>query len=55
VLGSDVSGVFEAVGERVTDLVPFDDVFVSARGTFADYVVAPRRSCIKCPLGLGFN
>jgi NADPH:quinone reductase-like Zn-dependent oxidoreductase len=54
VRGSDVSGVVEAVGERVTDLVPGDDVFGSAQGTFAQYVVAPAAQLIKKPAGLGF-
>src|SRR5215469_10758599 len=55
VRGSDVSGVVEAVGRRVTDLVPGDKVFGSARGTFAQYVVAPAAQLIKKPAGLGFT
>ena len=55
VRGSDVSGVVEAVGQRVTDLVPGDEVFGSARGTFAQYVVAPAAQLIKKPAGLGFT
>jgi NADPH:quinone reductase-like Zn-dependent oxidoreductase len=54
VRGSDVSGVVEAVGQRVTDLVPGDEVFGSARGTFAQYVVAPAAQVIRKPAGLGF-
>jgi NADPH:quinone reductase-like Zn-dependent oxidoreductase len=54
VRGSDVSGVVEAVGQRVTDLVPGDEVFGSARGAFAQYVVAPAAQLIKKPAGLGF-
>jgi NADPH:quinone reductase-like Zn-dependent oxidoreductase len=55
VRGSDVSGVVEAVGQRVTDLVPGDEVFGSARGTFAQYVVAPAAQLAKKPAGLGFT
>jgi len=55
VRGSDVSGVVEAVGQRVTDLVPGDEVFGSARGAFAEYVAAPAAQLIKKPAGLGFT
>jgi len=55
VRGSDVSGVVAAVGQQVTGLVPGDEVFGSARGTFAQYVVAPAAQLIKKPAGLGFT
>ena len=58
VRGSDVAGVVEAVGQRVTDLVPGDEVFGSAgtrAGTFAQYVVAPAAQLIKKPAGLAFT
>jgi len=55
VRGSDVSGVVAAAGSGVTDLVPGDEVFGSARGTFAEYVVAPAAQVIKKPAGLGFT
>jgi NADPH:quinone reductase-like Zn-dependent oxidoreductase len=55
VRGLDVSGVVEAVGQGVTGLVPGDEVFGSARGTFAEYVVAPAAQLIKKPAGLGFT
>jgi len=55
VRGSDVSGVVEAVGERVTGLVPGDEVFGSAQGTFAQYVAAPAAQLIRKPEGLGFT
>jgi NADPH:quinone reductase-like Zn-dependent oxidoreductase len=58
VRGSDVAGVVEAVGRRVTDLVPGDDVFGSTRtqaGAFAQYVVAPAAQLTRKPAGLGFT
>jgi NADPH:quinone reductase-like Zn-dependent oxidoreductase len=55
VRGSDVSGVVEAVGERVADLVPGDEVFGSAQGAFAQYVAAPAAQLIRKPEGLGFT
>jgi NADPH:quinone reductase-like Zn-dependent oxidoreductase len=58
VRGSDVSGVVEAVGGRVTDLVPGDEVLGSTRaraGTFAQYVVAPAAQLVKKPAGLTFT
>ncbi len=54
VRGSDVSGVVEAVGQQVEDLVAGDEVFGSARATFAQYVVAPAAQLIKKPSGLDF-
>jgi NADPH:quinone reductase-like Zn-dependent oxidoreductase len=55
VRGSDVSGVVEAVGQRVTELAPGDEVFGSGRSTFAEYVVAPAHQLVKKPAGLGFT
>jgi NADPH:quinone reductase-like Zn-dependent oxidoreductase len=58
VRGSDIAGVVQAVGQRVTDLAPGDDVLGSARarvGAFAEYVVAPAAQLVKKPAGLGFT
>ena len=63
VRGTDVAGVVEAVGERVTDLQPGDDVLgslwgsstASRSGTFAHYTVAPAAHLVKKPAGLGFE
>lgn len=54
VRGSDLAGVVTAVGERVTDLAPGDEVLGSAAGTFAQYVAAPAAQLVKKPAGLDF-
>jgi NADPH:quinone reductase-like Zn-dependent oxidoreductase len=63
VRGSDVAGVVEAVGPRVTGLRPGDEVFGSlwgaaARahpGTFAEYAVAPGHQVVRKPAPLSFE
>jgi NADPH:quinone reductase-like Zn-dependent oxidoreductase len=40
ILGMDVAGLVEAVGERVTAFQPGDEVFGLASGTFAEYACA---------------
>jgi NADPH:quinone reductase-like Zn-dependent oxidoreductase len=58
VRGSDVSGVVEAVGGRVTDLAAGDEVLGSTgarAGTFAHYAVAPAAQVVKKPAGLTFT
>ena len=56
VRGSDVAGVVEAVGGRVSDLAPGDEVFgttgLARAGAFADYVAAPAAQLVKKPAGL---
>jgi NADPH:quinone reductase-like Zn-dependent oxidoreductase len=44
-----------AVGQRVTDLEPGDEVFGSGSATFAEYVAVPAARLIKKPAGLGFT
>jgi NADPH:quinone reductase-like Zn-dependent oxidoreductase len=58
VRGSDLAGVVEAVGRRVTELAPGDEVLGSSSaraGAFAQYVVAPAAQLIKKPTGLSFT
>jgi NADPH:quinone reductase-like Zn-dependent oxidoreductase len=39
-IGTDISGIIEAVGESVTRFKPGDEVFGCAHGSFAEYVLA---------------
>jgi NADPH:quinone reductase-like Zn-dependent oxidoreductase len=64
VRGSDVAGIVEAVGSRVRDLVPGDEVFGSvwtrpfqrsAQGTFCEKTVVPARYLAKKPPRLSFE
>jgi NADPH:quinone reductase-like Zn-dependent oxidoreductase len=58
VRGSDIAGVVKAVGRRVTDLAPGDEVFGSSgarAGAFAQYVAAPAARVATRPAGLGFT
>jgi NADPH:quinone reductase-like Zn-dependent oxidoreductase len=58
VRGSDVAGAVEAVGGRVTDLLPGDEVLGSTwlvAGAFAQYVVVPAAQLVKKPTGLTFT
>jgi NADPH:quinone reductase-like Zn-dependent oxidoreductase len=61
--GSDVAGTVEAVGPRVTDLQPGDEVLGSLwdsangsrGGAFAHYAVAPAVQLVKKPAKLSFE
>jgi NADPH:quinone reductase-like Zn-dependent oxidoreductase len=62
VRGTDFAGVVEAVGPKVTDVKPGDEVFGSAYtgsmatvGTYAELTVAPAQQLIKKPAGLSFE
>jgi NADPH:quinone reductase-like Zn-dependent oxidoreductase len=62
VRGTDVAGVVEAVGTKVTDLRPGDEVFGSSwagalatPGTFAELTAVPASQLIKKPTGLTFE
>lgn len=48
--GSDVAGVVEQVGEGVTEFAVGDEVFGSAKGSFADFAIStPKRLTRKPP------
>jgi NADPH:quinone reductase-like Zn-dependent oxidoreductase len=51
--GSDVAGVVEAVGAKVTDLAPGDEVFGGRSGAYAEYVVA--KFVVKKPANVTFE
>jgi NADPH:quinone reductase-like Zn-dependent oxidoreductase len=53
-LGADFAGVVEAVGDGVDALAPGDEVYGSANGAFAEYVVASKSIALK-PASLSFE
>lgn len=55
VLGSDLSGVVEAVGPDVTRFRPGDEVFGVGTGTFAEYALAPEGKLARKPADLPFD
>jgi NADPH:quinone reductase-like Zn-dependent oxidoreductase len=58
VRGSDLAGVVAAVGQRVTELAPGDEVFGSTgtrAGAFAEYAVVPAAQLARKPPGLSFE
>jgi NADPH:quinone reductase-like Zn-dependent oxidoreductase len=55
VLGADVAGVVEAVGESVTRFAPGDEVFGIARGSYAEYARAREDKLAPKPANLGFE
>ena len=63
VRGTDVAGVVETTGDRVTDLRPGDEVLGSLwgagagsrAGAFAQYAVVPAAQLVRKPAGLGFD
>jgi NADPH:quinone reductase-like Zn-dependent oxidoreductase len=58
VRGSDIAGVVEAAGRKVTDLAPGDEVLGSTgarAGAFAQYVVVSAARLVKKPAGLTFT
>jgi NADPH:quinone reductase-like Zn-dependent oxidoreductase len=52
VLGMDVAGVVEAVGDEVTTVRPGDEVFGSCSGSFAEYAAVRAGRCAPKPAGL---
>jgi len=59
VLGCDVAGRVEAVGEEVTTLQPGDEVYgdlcMSGFGAFAEYACVPAASVARKPAGMTFE
>jgi len=53
--GSDVAGVVEEVGSTVTRFRPGDEVFGSARGSFAEFAVTRERRVVPKPANLSFE
>jgi NADPH:quinone reductase-like Zn-dependent oxidoreductase len=55
VIGSDVSGVVEALGENVTRFQPGDEVFGIGKGSYAEYARAPEDKLAPKPANLTFE
>ncbi|MPZ93231.1 MAG: zinc-binding dehydrogenase [Actinobacteria bacterium] len=55
VLGSDVAGVVEAVGDDVTAFRPGDEVFGVAEGSYAEYAVVAVDKLAAMPVNLSFE
>jgi NADPH:quinone reductase-like Zn-dependent oxidoreductase len=55
VLGMDVAGVVEAVGQEVTALRQGDEVFGTCNGAFAEYAAVREDRCAPKPAGLTFE
>jgi NADPH:quinone reductase-like Zn-dependent oxidoreductase len=55
VIGSDVSGVVEAVGKNVRRFLPRDEVFGIGNGSYAEYVCAREDKLAHKPINLTFE
>jgi NADPH:quinone reductase-like Zn-dependent oxidoreductase len=55
VLGIDVAGTVEAVGQKVTRFQPGDEVFGWCDGAFAEYASAPEDQLAAKPATVGFE
>ena len=53
--GTDVAGTVEAVGAKVTQFQPGDEVFGWGRGTFAEYVATKGDRLVPKPNGITFG
>jgi NADPH:quinone reductase-like Zn-dependent oxidoreductase len=54
-LGYDVAGRVEAIGPRVTEFRPGQEVFGTCRGSFAEYAVAPPDRLLPKPDNVSFE
>ncbi len=55
VIGSDVAGVVEAVGRKVSRFQPGDEVFGIGKGSYAEYVCAREDKLAPKPVNLTFE
>jgi len=55
VIGMDVAGTVERVGDRVARFSPGDQVFGGGVGTFAEYAAAPEKRLALKPASLSFD
>ena len=55
VLGADFAGVVEGVGSSVTRFQPGEEVFGMAKGSFAEYAIAPENKLAHKPTTLTFE
>ena len=55
VLGADLAGQVEAVGKKVTQFQPGDEIFGIGAGAFAEYVCVPEDSVAMNPANLTFE
>ena len=55
VRGIDLAGRVEAVGAKVTELAPGDEVFGGSDGSFAEYTATPPDRLARKPAGLAFE
>ncbi len=53
--GVDIAGVVEAVGGKVTQFRPGDEVFGSCRGALADYTIAQEKTLAPKPAGVSWE
>ena len=54
-LGADLAGVVEAVGPKVRDFAPGDEVFGSGSGAWAEYAVARATHIARKPANVSFE
>jgi NADPH:quinone reductase-like Zn-dependent oxidoreductase len=55
VRGWDVSGSVEAVGEKVTEFKPGDEVFGTCKGALAEFACAKEKNLVRKPANLTFE
>jgi NADPH:quinone reductase-like Zn-dependent oxidoreductase len=55
VVGTDVAGTVEAVGDGVVTVRPGDEVFGAAKGAFAEYAIAKEGGLVAKPEALTFE